>query len=157
MTVFKSSCFIQTTLKWETVLWKVSITSTDFSLSISQLLWLPQSSQNLESKHRWVGTSQETCFIIPIRDKDSAFRGQLLNVSCYCLEQTKGTMFELILSSPMNRPGGLQNRMGLLTCWVFRNNPANILSPLDLVSYHQTLFSKAFGCWQLVGYMLLLQ
>lgn len=157
MTVFKSSCFIQTTLKWETVLWKVSITSTDFSLSISQLLWLPQSSQNLESKHRWVGTSQETCFIIPIRDKDSAFRGQLLNVSCYCLEQTKGTMFEQILSSPMNRPGGLQNRMGLLTCWVFRNNPANILSPLDLVSYHQTLFSKAFGCWQLVGYMLLLQ
>lgn len=157
MTVFKSSCFIQTTLKWETVLWKVSITSTDFSLSISQLLWLPQSSQNLESKHRWVGTSQETCFIIPIRDKDSAFRGQLLNVSCYCLEQTKGTTFEQILSSPMNRPGGLQNRMGLLTCWVFRNNPANILSPLDLVSYHQTLFSKAFGCWQLVGYMLLLQ
>lgn len=157
MTVFKSSCFIQTTLKWETVLWKVSITSTDFSLSISQLLWLPQSSQNLESKHRWVGTSQETCFIIPIRDKDLAFRGQLLNVSCYCLEQTKGTTFEQILSSPMNRPGGLQNRMGLLTCWVFRNNPANILSPLDLVSYHQTLFSKAFGCWQLVGYMLLLQ
>ena len=112
MTVFKSSCLIQPTLKGESVLWKVSITSTDFSLSISQLLWLPQSSHYLESKHRWEGTSQEICFIIPVRDKDLAFRGQLLNVSCDCLEQTKGTMFEQILSSPMNRPGGLQSRMG---------------------------------------------
>lgn len=147
MTIFKSSCLIQPTLKGETVLWKVSITSTDFSLSISQVHWLPQSSHCLESKHRWVGTSQEICFIIPVRDKDLAFRGQLLNVSCDCLEQTKGTMFEQILSSPMKRPSGLQSRMGLLTHRVFRNNPANVLSSLELVSYHQTMFSEAVGCW----------
>ena len=55
-------------------------------------------------------------------------------------------MFEQILSSPMKRPGGLQSRMGRLTHRVFRNNPANVLSSLELVSYHQTMFSEAVGC-----------
>lgn len=122
-------------------------TSKDFSLSISQILWLPRCPHNLDSKHRWEGTSQDihAFVIIPVEDKAFAFRGQLLHVLCCCPAQTNWTKFEQILSSPMNTLGVLQNKARLPT-HTMCSETTQQKSELLLTSYDQALFSETVGC-----------